>query len=288
MSSGLSFHIAPRALDLEREFSPRILFADSVRHVIDGHVGAEPYYRISTKSVARRLKASALEQRMRELFALDFNPLICMTRQLNSELALFRAWNTYQQHVSLSVRTIIHGHSNEQFTIARRQVSYDIDPPAAREAALCAIDILKGAAMRKREQQDAEGYVRARPSLSAMAATLGLQRSVAFEVTLCLEAMPGLNVAGVCRVLGCAADLGAALQGGWPDAGGAQDGLRARRRDEQPLGRVFPDGNCRRARFQRSGPHDTCLSPGLRPTAVGAPQPRRACIGGGVTGKIVV
>ena len=203
MSSGLSFHIAPRALDLEREFSPRILFADSVRHVIDGHVGAEPYYRISTKSVARRLKASALEQRMRELFALDFNPLICMTRQLNSELALFRAWNTYQQHVSLSVRTIIHGHSNEQFTIARRQVSYDIDPPAAREAALCAIDILKGAAMRKREQRDAVGDVRARPSLSAMAATLGLQRSVAFEVTLCLEEMPGLNVAGVCRVLGC-------------------------------------------------------------------------------------
>jgi hypothetical protein len=109
MSSGLSFHIAPRALDLDRAFSPKHLFADSVRHVIDGHVAADPYYQIATKRAAVVLNESALERRMRELFALDLNPLICMTRQLGSELALFRAWNTYQKHVSLAVRAIIHG-----------------------------------------------------------------------------------------------------------------------------------------------------------------------------------
>lgn len=202
ISSGLSFHIAPRALNLERDFAPSILFADSVRHVIDGHVGADPYYRISTTSAARALKPAALEQRMRALFALDLNPLICMTRQLNSELALFRAWNTYQQHVSLSVRTIIHGHTNEQFTIARRQVAYDIDPPAAREAALCAIDILKGAAGCRR-QRLAAGDDSAQQSLSAMAFALGLQRTVVFEAARCFEEMGTLNVTGLSRALGC-------------------------------------------------------------------------------------
>jgi len=201
MSSGLSFHIAPRALDLEREFSPKILFTDAVRHVIDGHVGAEPYYRISTKSAARSLKASTLEQRMRELFALDLNPLICMTRQLNSELALFKAWNIYQQHVSLSVRTIIHEQSNELFTIQRRQVSYDIDPPAARDAALCAIDILKNAARCKREQTQEDNRQETR-TLSEIAALLGLQRTVVFEAALCFEEIRGLNVSGLCRAMG--------------------------------------------------------------------------------------
>ncbi|MFA6900250.1 MAG: helix-turn-helix domain-containing protein [Desulfurivibrionaceae bacterium] len=139
---------------------------------------------------------------MRELFALDLNPLICMTRQLNSELALFKAWNVYQQHVSLSVRTIICEQSNELFTIHRRQVSYDIDPPAARDAALCAIDILKDAARCKREQTQ-EDNGKEKLNFSSMAAMLGLQRTVAFEAALCFEEMPGLKVSGLCRAMGC-------------------------------------------------------------------------------------
>ena len=148
---GLAFHIAPRALNLDRAFSPRNLFADSVLHVINGHVAADRYYQISTKSAAIALKECSLEARMRELFALDLNPLIAMTRQLNSEFSLYHAWNTYQKHVSLAVQTIIHGNSNELFSVDRRQVSYAIDPPAARNAGLCAIDILKSAAIRNRQ-----------------------------------------------------------------------------------------------------------------------------------------
>lgn len=202
MSLGLTFHIAPRALNLDRAFSPAYLFADSVRHVIDGHVRADPYYRIATNSAAVALNDSVLERRMRELFALDLNPLICMTRQLGSELALFKAWNTWQEHVSLAVRTVIHGNSNESFKVDRRQVSYAVDPPAARNAGLCAISILSGVARNNRER----GYVvddRANWGLSRIAAELGLQRTVLFEAARFFEENRGRNVTQLCRALGC-------------------------------------------------------------------------------------
>lgn len=202
MSSGFAFHIAPRALDLDRDFSPRNLFADSIRHVIDGHVAADRYYQISTKSAAVALDESSLERRMRELFALDLNPLISMTRRLDSELALFKAWNTYQKHVSLAVCTTIHGSPNESFKVDRQQVSYAIDPPAARNAGLCAIDILTGAARSNRER----GHMvddQAKWRLSRIATELGLQHTVVSEVALCFEENRDLNVAGLCRTLGC-------------------------------------------------------------------------------------
>lgn len=200
MSLGLSFHIAPRALDLDRAFSPKYLFADSVQHVIDGHVAADRYHQICTKSSAMGLKESSLEQRMRELFALDLNPLISMTRQLGSEAALFNAWNTYQKHVSLAVRTTIHGNSKESFGVERRQISYAIDPPAARDAALCAIDILTGVARNNRERGQLAGDLTPL-CLSGIAADIGLQHTVVFEVVLCFEEQPDLNVARLCRAL---------------------------------------------------------------------------------------
>lgn len=201
LSSGLSFHIAPRALNLDRAFSPRYLFADSVRHLINGHVAAEPYYEIATKSIAVALNDSALERRMRELFALDLNPLICMTRQLSSELALFKAWNTWQMHVSLAVRTVIHGTSTESFRVDRRHISYAVDPPAARNAGLCAIDILRGAARDNRKRS----YLvddQAKWRLSRIAAELGLQHTVVFEAALYFERYPGMKVTQLCRALG--------------------------------------------------------------------------------------
>lgn len=140
---------------------------------------------------------------MRELFALDLNPLICMTRRLDSELALFKAWNTWQEHVALSVRTIIHGHSNGELAVRRRQIAYAIDPPAAREAALCAIDILQNAARYRRQRQEAEKSALSRMSLSGMALGLGLRHSVVFEAALCFEEMRDVNVSGMCRALGC-------------------------------------------------------------------------------------
>lgn len=202
MSSGYSFHIAPRALDLGRAFSPGILFADSVRHVIDGHVASGPYYRIATSRSALALSESALERRMRTLFALDLNPLICMTRQLDSELALFRAWNTYQKHVTLAVRTVIHGTSTESFHVDRKQISYATDPTAARSAGLCAIEILRSAARDKRERRTVSGDHR-NLRLSGIAAELGLQHSIVFDVALCFEQDRGLNVSRLCRALGC-------------------------------------------------------------------------------------
>jgi AraC-like DNA-binding protein len=200
MPSGLSFHIASRALNLDRDFSPRHLFADSVRHVIDGHVDSVRYLQISTRSAAQGMTESTLERRMRELFSLDLNPLICMTRQLDSELALYNAWNTYQKHVSLSVLTLINGKSNESFAVDRQPVSYDKDPPAARDAALCAIDILKDAARFKREHKRAANDA-AKGRLSTIAARLGLQHTVVFEAALCFEETGSLNVTGLCRAL---------------------------------------------------------------------------------------
>ena len=202
MSSGLAFHIAARALNLDRAFSPRYLFADSVRHVIDGHVAAGRYYQISTHSSAVALNESALERRMRELFALDLNPLICMTRRLGSELALFKAWNTYQEYVSLAVRTIIQGNPNASYGVDRRQISYAVDPPAARNAGLCAIDILSGAARNKREHGQAP-TIPDKWRLSGIAAGLGLQHTIVFDAALYFEENRGRNVAKLARTLGC-------------------------------------------------------------------------------------
>lgn len=202
MSSGLAFHIAARALNLDRAFSPRHLFADSVRHVIDGHVAADRYYQISTHKSAVALNDSALERRMRELFALDLNPLICMTRRLGSELALFKAWNTYQEHVSLAVRTIIQGNPNASYGVDRRQIAYAVDPPAARNAGLCAIAILSGTARSNRER----GHIASDQTkwrLSRIAAELGLQHTVVFEAALFFEENRGYNVTRLCRALGC-------------------------------------------------------------------------------------
>ena len=200
--SGFSYHIAPRALNLGREFSPAILFADSVRHVINGHVDADRYYRISTTSPVRALRESSLEQRMRELFTIDLNPLIAMTRQLDSELLFFKAWNTWQKYTRLAVSTIIRGHSNESFVIEWEKVSYEFDPPAARDAALCAFDILTGAARGKRGGKH-EGSGKPGRRLSHIAFTLGIRDSAVGETVLCLEEKRGLNVAGLCQSLGC-------------------------------------------------------------------------------------
>lgn len=201
MPSSLAFHIAARALDLKRAFSPRNLFADTVRHVMDGHVAGDRYYEIATDGLAVAMKESALEQRMRQLFALDLNPLIAMTRQLTVESELFRAWNTYQKNVSLAVRTEIRGNPNESLRIARHHVTYDFDPPAARNAGLCAIDILADAARKSRKRDE----VAARSTgfrLSGIAVELGLQRTAILDASLCFEEFPGENVAALSRRLG--------------------------------------------------------------------------------------
>lgn len=203
MPLSFAFHIAPRALDLKRAFSPRNLFADTVCHVIDGHVAGDRYYEIATHGLAVALNECVLERRMRQLFALDLNPLIAMTRQLRSEAELFRAWNTYQKNVSLAVRTEIHGAPHESLKIARHQVAYDFDPPAARNAGLCAIDILAGAARKYRERDhiagdgDGVGF-----SLSGIAAELGLQQTAISDASRCFEEFPGENVAALSRRLG--------------------------------------------------------------------------------------
>lgn len=201
MSPSFAFHIAPRALDLQRAFSPRNLFADTVRHVIDGHVAGDRYYEIATHGSAVALNECALEGRMRQLFALDLNPLISMTRQLRSESGLFRAWNTYQKNVSLAVRTEIRGGPHVSLRVARHQVAYDFDPPAARNAGLCAIDILADAARKNRKWDHVVGEG-VGLNLSGIAAELGLQRTAIFDVSRCFEEFPGENVAALSRRLG--------------------------------------------------------------------------------------
>lgn len=200
--SGVAYHIAPRALNLSRGFSPAVLFADSVRHVISGHVSADDYHRISTSSSAREINEGSLEQRMRELFAIDLNPLIAMTRQLGSEQSFFKAWNTWQEYTQLAVKTIVRGDSDRTPAIERAKVSYERDPPAARDAALCAFNILTGAARLKRERGIEASNVPGK-RLSEIASTLGVMDSAIREAVLCLEEMRGVNVARLCRSLGC-------------------------------------------------------------------------------------
>lgn len=200
--SGLSYHIAPRALNLDREFSPAIMFADSVRHVVNGHVGADQYYKVCTTSSVLDMSENALEHRMRELFAIDLNPLIAMTRRLGSELLLFRAWNVWQKYTHLAVNTIVQGNSPDSFNIKRESVSYPFDPPSARDAALCAFDILTGTA-RSRRVHGAEAFRQQQTRLSDIARMLGISDSAVLEAVLCLEELRGLNVVGLCRSLGC-------------------------------------------------------------------------------------
>lgn len=200
--SGVAYHIAPRALNEGREFSATTLFADSVRHVVSGHISADDYYRVSTSSAAINMKESALEQRMRELFAIDLNPLIAMTRQLNSELSFCKAWNTWQKYTQLAVSTRVQGDSSKTPVITRKNVSYNQDPPAARDAALCAFTILASAARLKRVKiNDRSSQPEMR--LSDIASTLGVRDSAIREAVFCLEESRGLNVSRLCRSMGC-------------------------------------------------------------------------------------
>lgn len=200
--SGVAYHIAPRTLNQGREFSPVVLFADSVRHIINGHVSADDYYKISTSNNAMKMKESTLEQRMVELFAIDLNPLIAMTRKLNSELSFFKAWNTWQKYTQLAVSTVVKGGSNNAPVIERAKTTYEEDPPAARDAALCAFNILTNAARVRR----LEGAVASRQPeklLSNIASILGVRDTAIKEAVLCLEEMGGLNVGRLSRYLGC-------------------------------------------------------------------------------------
>lgn len=200
--SGFSYHIAPRALNLDREFAPPFLFADSVRHVLNGHVAADQYYVVSTTSSVREMSESTLECRMRQLFSLDLNPLIAMTRQLDSELSFFKAWNTWQKYTLLPVSTIVRGQSPDKFEIKREKISYQFDPPAARDAALCAFDILSRDA-RGRRAKPTGTPVRQALRLSDVAAALCIRDAAVLEAVLCLEEVRGLKVEELCRHVGC-------------------------------------------------------------------------------------
>ncbi len=203
MSQSLAYHVVVHALEGRSGWTPSSRFAAAVTHVNDGHL---PYERHHAAGRARGLEGATegqIERAVREFLLCDVTPGARVILGLSTPAVVVEGFNAYNASSGVAVRTNVSMPSSGgriPMVVARREMRVDAaDPHACRLGTLAMFDGLIVAVERNAKL----GEPATRPSLSALAETLGARRSAAADAALVFETEGAMPVAELARRLGC-------------------------------------------------------------------------------------
>lgn len=199
----MSYHVFPRALERLGGKGPKAVFADSVHHILNGSQSAMRLFEAARPLASSAPSPLSIEQMLRELWAVDLNPMAQVARKVRSTYSIVRCWNAYSSSGNVSTPLVLQG---EKGAMGRPQQEVHtpklpILTPTMTSASIF-IDVLTETINRaNRKQQIDDSFIT--PRVSGIARVLGQQSRIVYEASLFFEANPGSNVAALSRALGC-------------------------------------------------------------------------------------
>lgn len=199
----MSYHIACRGLERLTGAPEKSLFVEGVRHVLEGDVPAARLLEAARRWGAASVTTGMLEPHVRELWALDLNPMALLARRVRSVALAKQAWNFYNAGANLAAPSTFVLESltvsTPVFDTAREQAPH---LPVLREvmrvlAAVVLDTVMSNQAPTHRAQSALLD------SVSSLALRLDLEGGLLHEASLCFEDAPKTSVPQLARALGC-------------------------------------------------------------------------------------
>ena len=191
----VAYHLVVRAMEDRAGIGAGERFALAIRHAVAGHL-PHPRYREAAMSRRRSGAGSdSVERSVADWMSTDLNPLVRSLGSLRSHANAIWAYNAYNRHASLGVRTSVEsaGPDGGGARIARRESRVDqADPELCSVGTLSALDKVLRIATRNQARRDATA-----PGILEVGRLLGVEASASFHVA---EAMAGLEGRALDRV----------------------------------------------------------------------------------------
>lgn len=199
----MAYHVSTRVLERMAGQPDRSLLASCVHHIGAADTSVSRHLQVGLSVASSALPAGVLERHIRELFALDLNPIAQMARRVRSMPAAVRAWNAVHNKSAYHVRWLIPSQGSDARRLAPRLVNPSLpNPVPCREVALglldVAMDMVASSARRPAAQVIQPGL-----SVSGLAQVLGQEGRLIQEASLFFESQPGGSVEELSRALGC-------------------------------------------------------------------------------------
>jgi len=196
----LAYHLVVRAMEDRAGVDPAARFALAIRHAVAGHL---PHPRYREAAISRRRAgagADSVERSIADWMSTDLNPLVRSLGSLRSHANAIWAYNAYNRHASLGVRTSVESAGPDGGTarVARRESRVPLaDPELCSVGTLSALDQVLRTATRNRARGDA-----AAPGILQVGRLLGVEASASFHVAEAIAGQDPMDFDGVARRLG--------------------------------------------------------------------------------------
>lgn len=180
----MAYHLATRVLERMAGRQERALFAMCARHLIAADIPVRRHIQAGLALESARPAGGVLERHVRELFALDINPIAQLVRRIQSMPVAIHAWNVYNESADLHVRWVINSSRSGLRRPAPQVVDAKLpDPVPCRDVALTFLDVIMETVSRSAKTKG-EKFLSPVWSVSDLAQLLGRQGRVVHEASL--------------------------------------------------------------------------------------------------------
>ena len=195
-----AYHLVVRAMEDRAGIDAGTRFALAIRHAVAGHM---PHPRYREAAIERRRAgagAESVERSIADWMSTDLNPLVRSLASLRSPANAIWAYNAYNRHARLGVRTSIEsaGPDGGAARIARRESRVPLaDPELCAVGTVSALDKVMGIASRNRSRADPRAS-----GILDVGRLLGVEASASFHVAEAMAGRERVDLERVARHLG--------------------------------------------------------------------------------------
>jgi AraC-like DNA-binding protein len=196
----VAYHLVVRAMEDRAGMDAGTRFALAIRHAVAGHL---PHPRYREAAISRRRAGAgsdSVERSIADWMSTDLNPLVRSLGSLRSHANAIWAYNAYNRHASLGVRTSVEsaGPEGGAARVARRESRVALaDPELCAVGTVSALDKVLRIATRNQARGDATA-----PGILQVGRLLGVEASAAFHVAEAMAGRDRVDLDGVARHLG--------------------------------------------------------------------------------------
>lgn len=196
----VAYHLVVRAMEDRAGMNAGTRFALAIRHAVAGHM---PHPRYTEAAISRRRAGAgsdSVERSIADWMSTDLNPLVRSLGSLRSHANVVWAYNAYNRHASLGVRTSVEsaGPDGGAARVARRESRVALaDPELCSVGTLSALDKVLRIATRNQARGDATA-----PGILDIGRLLGVEASASFHVAQAMAGQERVDLEAVARGLG--------------------------------------------------------------------------------------
>ncbi len=196
----VAYHLVVRAMEDRAGIKAGTRFALSIRHALAGHMPHPRYREAAIERQRAGAGAESVERSIADWMSTDLNPLVRSLGSLRSHANAIWAYNAYNRHARLGVRTSVEsaGPDGRGARVARRESRVALaDPELCAVGTVTALDRVLGMASRNRARADSTS-----PGILEVGRLLGVESSASFHVAEALAGLDRMDLDEVARRLG--------------------------------------------------------------------------------------